>query len=77
MLCPGPMVRRVRDVMPLLSIMAGPDLSDPVCRTMALGDPASVDYRDMVVHTALTNGRFRPTDVMMQAVEDTARALER
>jgi len=77
MLCPGPMVRRVRDVMPLLAIMAGPDPNDSVCRTMPLGDPKTVDYRDMVVHTALTNGRFRSSDVMQRAVEDAARALER
>ncbi len=77
MLCPGPMVRRVRDVMPLLRVMAGPDPSDPVCRAMVLGDPASVDLKDMVVYTAPTNHRFEPKEVMKRAVDDAAHALER
>lgn len=77
MLCPGPMVRRVRDVMPLLRVLAGPDPSDPVCVPMELGDPDSVDLRDLTVYVAPHNARFRAQPVMMQAVEDAARALER
>ncbi|MBK6514042.1 MAG: amidase [Polyangiaceae bacterium] len=77
LLCPGPMVRRVRDVMPLLRVLAGPDPSDPVCVQMELGDPATVDVRDLTVYVAPHNARFRARGVMMQAVEDAARALER
>ncbi|NUP11731.1 MAG: amidase [Polyangiaceae bacterium] len=77
MLCPGPMVRRVRDVMPMLRVLAGPDPSDPVCVPMTLGDPASVRVDELVVHVAVDNGRFRASAVMKKAVEDAARALER
>jgi hypothetical protein len=63
--------------MPLLRVLAGPDPSDPVCVQMELGDPATVDVRDLTVYVAPHNARFRARGVMMQAVEDAARALER
>ncbi len=77
MLCPGPMVRRVRDVMPLLSVLAGPDASDPYCAEMPLGDPATVSLEGLVVHVAKDNGRFRSSEAMQRAIDDAARALER
>jgi fatty acid amide hydrolase 2 len=75
-LTPGPLTRRVRDVMPLLRILAGPDPGDPITRPMELGDPASVDLRGMVVIPVPTAGRIRVSRVMQDAVEASARALE-
>ncbi len=77
MLCPGPMVRSVRDVMPLLRVMAGPDPSDPFCRAMPLGNPEELSLRDLVVHVARNNHRHTPRDVMVRAVDDAAHALAR
>lgn len=77
MLCAGPLVRRVADVMPLLRILAGPDAGDPVCRAMPLGDPESVQLDRMTVYVAPQNARFRASAMMERAVEDAARALER
>lgn len=77
MLCPGPMARRVADLLPLLRVLAGPDPSDPVCSPIEIGDPQTVDVKDMVVHVALSNGRFRSSDAVQRGVEDGARALEK
>lgn len=75
-LTPGPLTRRVRDVMPLLRILAGPDPGDPITRPMELGDPASVDLRGMVVIPVPHAGRVRVSSVMRDAVDASARALE-
>lgn len=77
MLTPGPMVRRVEDVMPILRILAGPDGQDPVCRAMALGDPGAIDPATLTVFTAPTNGRFAVTPEVAAAVHDAAKALAR
>ncbi|HEY1510268.1 MAG TPA: amidase [Solirubrobacteraceae bacterium] len=42
MLATGPLVRRAEDLMPLLSIMAGPDGHDAFATPMTLGDPTAV-----------------------------------
>ncbi|HFE47399.1 MAG TPA: amidase [Nannocystis exedens] len=45
----GPLTRRVRDVMPLMRVLAGPDGVDLVVRDWELGDPAAIDLEDLVV----------------------------
>lgn len=46
----GPMARRVEDLMPALRIIAGPDGVDRWVGAMDLGDPATVDLRDVTVY---------------------------
>jgi len=45
----GPLTRRVRDVMPLMRVLAGPDGADSVVRDWHLGEPATVDLEDVIV----------------------------
>jgi fatty acid amide hydrolase 2 len=71
----GPMARRAKDLMPLLRVLAGPDGEDPHCRDGALGDPAAVDLRDVVVYPLPTNGRTSVRRSMRWAVEHAAHAL--
>jgi len=72
----GPLARHVQDVMPILRIIAGPDGIDPVTRPFALGDPASIDLRDVVVHTVEQGGPARVSPVMREAVRRAANALQ-
>lgn len=51
MLATGPLVRRAEDLMPLLSIMAGPDGVDSCATDMTIGDPASVSLDGLRVVT--------------------------
>jgi fatty acid amide hydrolase 2 len=51
MLATGPLARRAEDLMPLLSIMAGPDGVDPCARPMPLGNPASVSIEGLRIVT--------------------------
>src|SRR5690606_20427369 len=58
-LTPGPLARRVRDLMPLLRVLAGPDPGDPVTRPFELGDPSEVDLRGVTVIPLAEAGRVR------------------
>jgi fatty acid amide hydrolase 2 len=51
MLGTGPLVRRAEDLMPLLSIMAGPDGRDAFATPMTLGDPAAVSIEGLKLVT--------------------------
>ena len=51
MLATGPLVRRAEDLMPLLSIMAGPDGVDSCATAMTIGDPASVSLAELQLVT--------------------------
>ncbi len=75
-LTPGPLTRRVRDVMPILRIISGPDAGDPICRAVPLGDPGDVDLKGMIVIPVPDAGRVRVSPVMREAVAASARALE-
>lgn len=75
-LTPGPLARRVRDLTPLLRVLAGPDPSDPIARTIPLGEPGEVDLRGLTVIPLPEVGRVRVAPVMAEAVASAARALE-
>lgn len=49
-LCTGPMCRRTEDLWPLLNILAGPDGVDTVCKPWELGNPDTVDIKNVVVY---------------------------
>ena len=51
MLATGPLVRRAEDLMPLLSIMAGPDGIDSYATAMTIGDPGTVSLAELQVVT--------------------------
>jgi fatty acid amide hydrolase 2 len=72
----GPLVRRVRDVMPILRVIAGPDGEDPYTREMWLGDPAGVDLRDVTVHTFDDHALVRCDEDTCIALHAAVRALE-
>lgn len=71
----GPLARRAEDLMPVLSIIAGPDGVDPYCREVTLGDPGTVDLRGLkvVVSDGATLGPVRRD--MLDARERAASAL--
>ena len=72
----GPLVRRVEDLWPFLSAIAGPDGEDPNCRPIPLGDPSAVDPTRLRVFPMHGPGRIRVRPVMREAVDIAARALE-
>ncbi len=74
-LTPGPLVRRVEDVAPLLRVLAGPDGLDPHCVQMPLGDPATVDLRRLNVFPIEENGRTRVEGCMLDGLRRAATAL--
>lgn len=75
-LTPGPLCRRVRDVMPVLRAIAGPDGIDGGCRAMEIGDPGAVDPSSLTVVPVPSVRGLRVSDVMQEAVMSSARALE-
>ncbi len=72
----GPLTRRVEDVMPILRALAGPDGRDRVVKEWALGDPESVDLRDVTVYPVPSNGFTWVSEENRQAVHTAARALQ-
>jgi fatty acid amide hydrolase 2 len=72
----GPLTRRVEDVIPILSVLAGPDGVDEVVRPWTLEDPAAVDLRDVTVFPMLGNGRVWVRPPMRAAVQAAAEALQ-
>jgi fatty acid amide hydrolase 2 len=76
MLVTGPLTRRASDLMPLLRIIAGPDDRDPHTRPFDLPDPETLDLARIRVLPLLRVGRSRPRQVMRDAVQRVARALE-
>jgi fatty acid amide hydrolase 2 len=71
----GPLSRRAEDLMPLLSILAGPDGKDERCTSRRLGDPASVDIASLRVLDVRGNGRLPVSRVLVEAQARAARAL--
>jgi fatty acid amide hydrolase 2 len=75
MLGVGPIARRAEDLMPLLRLLAGPDGSDEMTRSVVLGDPASVSL-DGVSVVLVDESSTRPmSPVMRDARERAAGAL--
>jgi fatty acid amide hydrolase 2 len=73
----GPMCRKVKDIYPLLKIMAGPDHRDPLCKEWELKNPDDVDIRSLTVFPVETNGRVNVSKELRQTVRTAARCLER
>ncbi|MBX3273651.1 MAG: amidase [Sandaracinaceae bacterium] len=71
----GPITRRAEDLWPLLTILAGPDGEDAVCRPIALGDPASVDIGALRVLNVPDNGWIEVQRDLRDAQTRVARAL--
>lgn len=74
----GPLARTADDLMPLLSIMAGPDGVDPNSETIALGDPTRVTWRGrrvLVLEDPHILGAARADRDVRMAVAAAARAL--
>ncbi len=75
----GPMARRVEDLMPALRIIAGADGVDPWIGAVELGDPATVDLRDVTVYPVSVGDAdqraavLRATEALMAAGARRAR----
>ncbi len=71
----GPLTRRVEDVMPILRALAGPDGRDRVVQTWELGDPATIDLRDVTVHPIEDTGFIRVGEENRRTVREATEAL--
>jgi amidase len=72
---PGPMARRVEDLVTLLSILAGPDGIDGGAVPVPLLDPAGVDLRGVRVMLHGSDGVATPDVGTDRALRDAATAL--
>ncbi len=75
MLGTGPLTRRAEDLLPLLSIMAGPDGEEPPVKAGMLGDPAAVSLRGLRVVTVEEATLFPMTRALRDARERAVGAL--
>jgi fatty acid amide hydrolase 2 len=74
----GPIARRAEDLMPLLRVVAGPDGTDPECRALPLGEPASVNLAALRVYSVEGDGRRpRVQEELRHAQQRAAFALAR
>jgi len=72
---PGPMARRVEDLVLGLRIMTGPDAGDPYVVPMPLRDPALVSLRGLRVATFTDNGVITPVAEIQAATQRAADLL--
>ena len=72
----GTLARRSEDLMPLLSIIAGPDGVDPFAVSMPLGDPTSVDVAGLPVAVATDSSTVPLRPTLRAAIDDAATALD-
>jgi amidase len=72
---PGPMARFVEDLILTLPIVAGVDWQDPMLAPMPIGDPKSIDIKDLRVAFYTDNGIMSPTAETVDAVEKAAKVL--
>ncbi len=71
----GPLARRVEDLFPALSLIAGPDGVDPHIHPVSLGSPDDVDLAALRVAWHADNGIATPTPETMATVEAAAQGL--
>lgn len=73
----GVLSRRAEDLMPLISILAGPDGEDPSCTAFKLGNPSKVSLKGRQVIYIESNGRIKPTKKLKLAQRKCADQLEK
>jgi amidase len=71
----GPMARRVEDLYPMLSVIAGPHGRDPFAVPVALRNPEEVDVSKLRVAFYTDNGIMPPAPEVKGAVLAAARAM--
>jgi len=71
----GPLARSVEDLSLVLSIISGVDMQDAAIVPMALGDPKSIDPRQLRVAFHIDNGIAAPTAEISEVVKQAAHAL--
>jgi fatty acid amide hydrolase 2 len=73
----GPITRRATDLMPLLRLLAGHDGHDHGVRDVTLGDPATIEPRDLDVWVVEDNGSTPVDFELVEALDRAASTLER
>jgi amidase len=71
----GPLARRVEDLWLALPLLCGNDWRDPTVAPAPLGDPSEVNVKGLRVAFHTDNGIVTPTEEVMRATRDAARAL--
>lgn len=71
----GPLTRRVEDIFPILTTLAGPDGHDAVVREFTLERPESIDLREVTVYPVPGDGRVHVRAPMRRALDAAADAL--
>jgi amidase len=71
----GPLARNVDDLVLTLPLLVGPDWRDPAIVPMPLGDPASVNLKQLRVAFHTDNGVITPTPEIMDTVLRAGRVL--
>ena len=71
----GPMARYVEDLWTAFQVIAGPDGVDPFIHPVPLGDPATIDPRDLRVAYFADNGTVSPTAEVEAALRSAAGGL--
>jgi amidase len=72
---PGPMARRVEDLITVLPILAGPDGLDPWIAPIPLRDPNAVSLRGLRIRVHGDNGIRMPSESCIRSVHDAGNAL--
>ncbi len=72
----GPLARRAEDLIPVLKIIAGPDGTDEGCTGYTIGDPASVELKDMSIISIEDHWFLNITPDLRQAQRRCADYLE-
>jgi Asp-tRNA(Asn)/Glu-tRNA(Gln) amidotransferase A subunit family amidase len=73
----GPLTRTVEDAWTVLEVIAGPDGLDPNAVPVPLGDPASVEVRDLACAWTDGEGSHEVRADLVRVVERAAECLER
>lgn len=71
----GPLARRVEDLVLALPLLCGTDWRDPTVAPVPLGDPSTVDLKNLRVAFHTDNGLVAPTADLAAVVRDAARVL--
>lgn len=72
---PGPMARRVDDLVAMLAVLSGPDGRDGGAVPVPLGDPTRVGLNGLRITLQIQDGPFSPEPDVERAVREAGRAL--